>query len=81
MAPFTEGIYITSLSNTHTLVFNKYPVFKDHLLVITRKFELQESKLTPQDLYSSYVTLSAVNGFCFYNYNKVAGASQTHKHL
>ena len=25
--------------------------------------------------------MNAVQGFCFYNYNKVAGASQTHKHL
>lgn len=35
MAPFSEGIFIDHLSFSHSLVFNKYPVFKNHLLVIT----------------------------------------------
>jgi ATP adenylyltransferase/5',5'''-P-1,P-4-tetraphosphate phosphorylase II len=39
MAPFSNGIFTKSLSKTHSLIYNKYPVFKDHLLVITRSYE------------------------------------------
>ncbi len=39
MPPFSEGIFLMNLSKTHSIVYNKYPVFKDHLLVITRSFE------------------------------------------
>lgn len=35
MAPFSEGIFVYNLSSSHSLIFNKYPVFKNHLLVIT----------------------------------------------
>lgn len=39
MAPFTEGVFVKALSENHSVVFNKFPVFKNHLLVITRLFE------------------------------------------
>lgn len=70
-----------SISKTHSIVYNKYPVFKDHLLVITRAYENQSIRLTANDLIVTYQTLFAVKGFAFYNSSKVAGASQEHKHL
>jgi ATP adenylyltransferase len=81
MAPFSNGIFLMNLSNTHSLIYNKYPVFKDHLLVITRSYEHQSIRLTGNDLMATYQTLLSVKGFAFYNSSKVAGASQDHKHL
>ena len=54
MAPFTSGIYLTSLSKTHSLIYNKYPVFKDHLLVITKAYEKQFNWLSSNDLIATY---------------------------
>jgi ATP adenylyltransferase/5',5'''-P-1,P-4-tetraphosphate phosphorylase II len=39
MPPFSEGIFLLGISKTHSVIYNKYPVFKDHLLVITRAYE------------------------------------------
>ena len=32
MAPFEKGIFITQLSNTHNLLFNKFPLQFEHIL-------------------------------------------------
>lgn len=32
MAPFEEGIFITQLSDTHNLLFNKFPLEFEHII-------------------------------------------------
>ena len=32
MPPFEEGLFITELTETHRLIFNKFPVCKEHAL-------------------------------------------------
>lgn len=54
MAPFSEGIFLMNISKTHSIIYNKYPVFKDHLLVITWAFENQSTRLTNNDLIATY---------------------------
>jgi len=81
LPPYDTGIFIMNLSKTHCLIFNKFQVTKDHLLIITRLYEPQTDPLTETDLYETYNILKIQNGFGFFNSDEKAGASQKHKHL
>ena len=81
LPPFEPGIFITSLSDTHNLLFNKYCVVKNHVLVVTRKFEMQTSKLNRLDFAAAFKVMRAIEGFSFYNSGPQSGASQAHKHF
>lgn len=39
LPPFEEGLFVQKLSDAHSLLFNKFAVVKDHMLVVTTKFE------------------------------------------
>lgn len=65
----------------HRVVLNKFPVFRDHLLVVTREFRPQDAPLDPADLEAARALLDAEEGLLFYNGGAVAGASQPHRHL
>ena len=39
LPPFEDGAWIAELSATHDLIFNKYPVSRGHVLVITKEFQ------------------------------------------
>lgn len=54
---------------------------RNHLLIITKDYEPQWFELSAGDLMTSYLALSTLKGFAFYNSDKRAGASQRHKHL
>jgi sulfate adenylyltransferase (ADP) / ATP adenylyltransferase len=79
--PYEEDLFVVNLSDTHLCLLNKFNVAEHHLLIITRKFEEQEAKLTLQDFTAAWDCLREVNGLVFYNAGKNAGASQRHKHL
>lgn len=65
----------------HTLVLNRYPVFADHLLLITTDFAPQTDPLTPADVAAAVSLLDAADGLLFFNGGAEAGASQPHRHL
>jgi sulfate adenylyltransferase (ADP) / ATP adenylyltransferase len=79
--PYEKDLFIADLSETHLCLLNKFNVVDHHLLIITRKFEEQESLLNRQDFLAAWKCLSEVDGLIFYNAGKNAGASQRHKHL
>lgn len=81
LPPFENGIYITDLKKTHRLIFNKYMITKEHILIVSRIYEPQFFEITKEDLEKGYLLLKTLNGFCFFNSDKRAGASQRHKHL
>ena len=81
LPPFQPGIFITDLGSTHRLIFNKFMVSREHVLVITQDFEPQTQSLTEADLGYSYLVGSAIDGFVFFNSDRRAGASMPHKHL
>jgi ATP adenylyltransferase len=72
---------VADASATHACVLNKYPVVDDHLLLVTRRFEHQESPLTVQDFEALWRCLLEYPSLGFYNSGTNAGASQPHKHL
>lgn len=79
--PYEEDLFVVDISDTHVCILNKFNVVNHHLLIITRAFEEQESRLTFQDFEALWACLAEVDGVGFYNAGARAGASQRHKHL
>lgn len=79
--PYEEDLYVADFSDTHVCVLNKFNVVDHHLLIITRAFEEQEMLLTLADFEALWVGLREIDGLAFYNGGRLAGASQSHKHL
>jgi ATP adenylyltransferase len=74
-------LVVSKVAPSYTLVLNKFNTVKDHALLVTERFEPQNSALTSQDLEAWYWTIDVTNSIGFYNSNYIAGASQRHKHL
>ena len=81
MPPFEPGLFISELSETHTLLFNKFQVCNKHVLVVTTKFARQESPLDRDDLAAVVKTMLSLNAFMYFNKGPKSGASQPHKHM
>lgn len=79
--PYEEDLFVADISQTHVCILNKFNVVDNHLLIITRAFEEQETLLTLQDFAAMWACLAEFDGLIFYNAGKIAGASQRHKHL
>ena len=79
--PYEEELFVSQLGPDHVCLLNKYPVIANHLLVITRQFEPQESLLTLNDFTAMTRLLQQADGLMFYNSGINAGASQAHKHM
>jgi ATP adenylyltransferase len=74
-------MFVADLSATHVCLLNKFNVFDQHLLIVTRAFEEQQSILNAADFAALWQCMAEVDGLAFYNAGKAAGASQRHKHL
>jgi ATP adenylyltransferase len=46
LPPFEEGLYIADVLDKHRLLYNKFSVCDEHVLVTTKDFEEQTSLLT-----------------------------------
>lgn len=79
--PYEEDLFVGDISLTHLCLLNKYNVVDNHLLIVTREFEEQDSLLNYQDFQAMWFCLAEIDGLVFYNAGKIAGASQRHKHL
>ncbi len=79
--PYEEDLFVADISPTHLCLLNKFNVVENHLLIVTREFESQDSLLNYQDFQAMWACLTEIDGLVFYNGGKIAGASQRHKHL
>jgi ATP adenylyltransferase len=79
--PYEKNMFVADISETHVALLNKFNVVENHLLIVTRHFEDQETLLTPHDFEALWACMFEYNGFGFYNGGEEAGASQRHKHL
>ena len=61
LPPFEPGLWITDWEE-HRLLFNKFPVHQNHLLVVTKNFVPQESPHTKNDLGAVFEGLDAIDG-------------------
>ena len=81
LPPYDPALFVADLSPTHVCLLNKYNVFPNHILVVTRAYESQEAWLTPADFAALWTCMREIDGLAFYNAGSAAGASQPHKHL
>lgn len=79
--PYEHDLFVADLSATHVALLNKFPLFENHILMVTRSFEEQRSVLTGADFDAIAKTLAGLDGLVFFNGGRVGGASQPHKHL
>jgi sulfate adenylyltransferase (ADP) / ATP adenylyltransferase len=79
--PPDPDLTVAQISDTHTAVLNKFNVVENHLLLVTRSFEDQETLLTLADFAALGSCLREYDALGFYNGGREAGASQPHKHL
>lgn len=79
--PYDPDLFVMDISDTHVALLNKFNVIAHHLLIVTRRFEPQESLLTVADFAALLACMSEFASLGFYNGGAAAGASQTHKHL
>lgn len=79
--PPEPGLTVAEVSDTHRALLNKFNVVEHHLLVVTKRFEDQDTLLTAGDLKALWTCMAEYNSLGFYNGGREAGASQRHKHL
>jgi ATP adenylyltransferase len=79
--PPDPDLLVADVSTTHLAVLNKFNVIEQHLLIVTRSFEHQETLLSEADFSALWRCLREFPSLGFYNGGEVAGASQAHKHL
>lgn len=79
--PPEKDLTVADITDTHIAVLNKFNVLDHHLLIVTRRFEDQDSLLTLMDFEALWLCMAEYNGLGFYNGGREAGASQQHKHL
>lgn len=79
--PYDPALFVADISDTHVALLNKFNVIAHHLLIVTRRFEPQESLLTVPDIEALLACMAEFPSLGFYNGGAAAGASQGHKHL
>ncbi|HEY9761873.1 MAG TPA: phosphorylase [Trichocoleus sp.] len=79
--PYDEELFVTHITDTHLCLLNKYNVVDNHILIVTRAFEEQDSWLRAEDFEALWACMAEIEGLAFYNGGTLAGASQRHKHL
>ncbi len=79
--PPEKDLTVADITDTHVAVLNKFNVVDHHLLIVTRRFEDQDSLLTLTDFEALWLCMAEYNSLGFYNGGREAGASQQHKHL
>lgn len=79
--PYEEAMYVADVAPRHVCLLNKFPVMRDHALLVTREFEEQDAPLAAGDFEALWTALGELGGLGFYNAGAIAGASQRHRHL
>ncbi len=79
--PYETALYVGELTDHYRCLLNKFNVMDHHILMVTSRFEPQQTPLDVEDFLASQICLQAQDGLVFYNSGPVAGASVEHKHL
>jgi ATP adenylyltransferase len=79
--PYDPDLFVADISDTHLVLLNKFNVIDHHVLIVTRRFELQQALLNLADFRALFTCMTQFDSLGFYNGGPEAGASQLHKHL
>ena len=83
-------MHVMDLENEdHVVLFNKFSVIPNHLLVISREFQSQSDPILESNFNAVLETMRSIalpegtgmKWLAFYNAGKQAGASQPHRHM
>lgn len=77
----TNDLLIDDNFDQFRLLFNKYPILKNHIILVTKEFESQNTHLNLAQISNSLYLNSLLDSICFFNGGYNAGASQMRKHL
>jgi ATP adenylyltransferase/5',5'''-P-1,P-4-tetraphosphate phosphorylase II len=58
--PYEEELWVQHLSDSHTLLLNKFNVVPHHVLVVTRQYESQQDALNSRDLAATQQVMERV---------------------
>ena len=81
LPPFEEGQVVCDILDRHRLLFNKFSVCDEHVLLVTQEFESQMSLLNKSDWLSALVTCRSLDAMLYFNCGFLSGASIPHKHM
>lgn len=81
--PPEPELFVGHLSETHSLVLNKYNIVPHHVLIITKEYESQLNPLNDRDFVATWMAMEAMpdGGMAYFNSGPLSGASQPHKHV
>ncbi len=79
--PYDPALFVADISPTHLALLNKFPVMRQHMLVVTRAFAEQDAVLDAADFAALWACMGEGGTLGFYSSGNSAGASQRHKHL
>lgn len=82
--PPDADLFVCPLSDTHSLVLNKFNITPHHVIIITNEFVDQEEPLTREDIAATWQVVQGMpgpGGMAFFNCGSLSGASQPHKHI
>ena len=82
--PINEDVLITDnflKLNEHRLIFTKFPLFNEQVLLVSRDFKSQYEHLSFENIRDSILLMNIINGCAFFNGGEKSGASQPRKHL
>ena len=65
----------------HRLIFTKFPLFKEQVLLVSKDFKSQYEHLSFENIRDSILLINSIEGCVFFNGGEKAGASQPRKHL
>ena len=78
---FPGDLFISYFESDYMLVFNKYPLAKNHILLVDRSLCPQSLNLTIHDLFAMFCLADRLDGFSFYNSDPRSGASVSQRHF
>lgn len=65
----------------HRLIFTKFPLFKEQVLLVSRDFKSQYEHLSFENMRDTIILINTLEGCAFFNGGEKSGASQPRKHL
>lgn len=82
--PINEDVLMTDnffKLGEHRLIFTKFPLFKEQVLLVSREFKSQYEHLTFENIRDCILLINIIDGCAFFNGGEKSGASQPRKHL
>ena len=84
--PFDQNLFVSELnsSSDHVVIYNKFCVVAEHLLIITKEFVEQSTEYSQKDFEAVgevLESLKEIKPLAFYNSGAESGASQAHRHF